>query len=170
MAGLLIEENGIYGLDCSAAAWATDQINAAYHNAGVQLKDVDFVIEDEQNLLVVEYKNANVPGASHPESFNPAADKKIEAVIQKFYDTLHYLRLIGKDRAAKYVYIVEAPSSDSVMRKRLRNRMRQELPFKLQENIGNGKKLIAGVDVVSIQEWNENSDYGKYPLKPVNQS
>ena len=166
----MIEENGIYGLDCSAAAWATDQVNAAYHNAGVQLKDADFVIEDEQNLLVVEYKNANVRGASHPESFNPASDKKIEAVIQKFYDTLHYLHLIGKDRAAKYIYIVEAPSSDSVMRKRLRNRMQQELPFKLQENIGNGRKLIAGVDVVSIQEWNESSDYGKYPLKPVNQS
>lgn len=169
MAGLLVEENGIYGIDCSAALWATDQINAVYHNAGVQLKDADFIIEGNQ-LLVVEYKNSNVPGAAHPESFNPLAEKKIRAVIQKFYDTLPYLYLIGKNRPPKYVYIVEAPASDSVMRKRLRNRMQTELPFQLQKRIGNGRKLIAGVDVVSIQEWNENPDYGKYPLKPVNQN
>lgn len=42
-----------------------------------------------------------------------------------------------------------------------------ELPFALQENIGNGVKLIDKVDVVSIEEWNENANYGMYPMMPV---
>ena len=46
----------------------------------------------------------------------------------------------------------------------MRNRLRTELPFVLQENIGNGKKLIDKVDVVSIKEWNENEVYGQYPI------
>ena len=53
------------------------------------------------------------------------------------------------------------------MRKRLRNRLKKELPFALQENIGNGRKLIEKVDVVSIEEWNKDENYGKYPIVPV---
>lgn len=164
---ILIEENGIYGIDVSAASWATDQINAEYHKAEVQLKDADFVIEDDQNLLVVEYKNANIPGAAHPERFHPEDTKRIDAVIRKFYDTLHYLHLKGKNRAVYYVYIVEAPNSDETTRKRLRNRMKSKLPFQLQKNIGNGHRLIDGVAVVSISEWNEHPVLKKFPLRLV---
>lgn len=55
------------------------------------------------------------------------------------------------------------------MRKRLRNRLKLELPFALQEKIGNGRKLIEKLDVVSIEEWNKDKDYGKYPIAPVEQ-
>lgn len=53
------------------------------------------------------------------------------------------------------------------MRKRLRNRLKMELPFTLQENIEKGRKLIEKVDVVSIEEWNKDKNYGKYPIVPV---
>lgn len=53
------------------------------------------------------------------------------------------------------------------MRKRLRNRLKMELPFTLQENIGKGRKRIEKVDVVSIEEWNKDRNYGKYPIVPV---
>ena len=42
-----------------------------------------------------------------------------------------------------------------------------KLPFVLQENIGDGRKLIEKLDIVSIQEWNDNTMYGKYPIRPV---
>lgn len=47
--------------------------------------------------------------------------------------------------------------------------MKLELPFALQEKIGNGRKLIEKLDVVSIEEWNKDKDYGKYPIAPVEQ-
>lgn len=52
-------------------------------------------------------------------------------------------------------------------RKRLRNKLKGELPFVLQKNIGNGIKLIEKIEVVSIEEWNKDEIYGKYPIYPV---
>lgn len=161
---VLKEENGVYAIDVTNATWATDQVHELYHKSGIQLNDVDFLIEckDEAKLIAVEYKNANIPDAVNPDKFNPAADKYINKVSQKFYDTLHYLYLSDQMRPINYVYIVEYPKGDVVSRLRLRERIRKGLPFKLQENYG--KKLIAGFDVLSIKEWNENELYGKYPI------
>ena len=64
MPNILIEENGVYGIDCTHAIWATDTIHDEYHRAGIHMNDVDFVIENDSNLLLVEYKNANIPGTS----------------------------------------------------------------------------------------------------------
>lgn len=72
---VLKEENGVYAIDVTNATWATDQVHELYHKSGIQLNDVDFLIE-------------------------------------------------CKDEA----------------------------------------KLIAGFDVLSIKEWNENELYGKYPI------
>ncbi len=75
-----------------------------------------------------------------------------------------------KTKPVQYIYILEYPDGDIVTRKRLRERMKQKLPFVLLENIGNGKKLIEAVDVVSIKEWNEDENYGKYPIMPIDLS
>lgn len=93
--------------------------------------------------------------------------KKISIITRKFYDSLHYLRLLDKNKLVQYIYILEYPNGDVTTRKRLRNRLKDELPFSLQENIGNGRRLIDRVDVLSIDEWNADSDYGKFPIKRV---
>lgn len=168
MSKIFIEENGVYMLDCTQALWATDELHEEYHRAGVPINDVDFVIENEKNIVFVEYKNANIEAAqNHYHIFNPMADKKFNNVIRKFYDSLHYLRLLNKTKPVEYIYILEYPKSDSVMRKRLRNRMKKKLPFALQDNIGKNVKLIEKVEVMSIAEWNQDDIYRRYPLLPV---
>lgn len=162
-----LEENGIYQIDCSKAVWATDEIHKVYHKAGVRLKDSDFLIESAESLYLVEYKNANIKGAEMPDAFKPEEDKKVNTVTQKFYDSLHYLYLKDKLRPVKYIYILEYPKGDIVTRKRLRNKMKQILPFELQNNIETGKKLIEEVDVLSIGEWNAHEEYGRYPITEV---
>ena len=119
---ILVEENGVYGLDCSKAVWATNEIHEKYHKAGLHLSDADFVIETEDELIMIEYKNASIPDAEKPEVFNPLEDKKVNGVLRKYYDTLHYLTLIQKNRPKRFVYIVETLNDVLVMRKRLRNR------------------------------------------------
>lgn len=96
---------------------------------------------------------------------SPWKNKKISIITRKFYDSLHYLKLIDTEKPVQYVYVLEYPNGDATTRKRLRNRLKTELPFALQENIGNGNKLIDKVEVVSIGEWNDDSIYGKYPIK-----
>ena len=164
---IFIEENGIYSIDCTNAVWATDRMHEDYHRAGVHINDVDFLIEDVTHILMVEYKNACLASAENPGAFHPLEDKKVCIATRKFYDSLHYLRLLNKEKPVQYIYVLEYPNGDATTRKRLRNRLKSELPFALQENIGNGKKLIDKVSVLSIQEWNADSDYGKYPIKRV---
>ncbi len=97
------------------------------------------------------------------------SDKKISIAVRKFYDSMHYLRLLDKNKPVQYIYIIEYPNGDITTRKRLRNRLKTELPFALQDNIGNGKKLIDRLEVLSIAEWNSNHIYGNYPIKRVSQ-
>lgn len=164
---IFAEENGIYQIDCSNTVWATDQIHEVYHNAGVQLKDSDFLLEDTESLYLVEYKNANVSNAEKPNAFKPEEDKMVNKIVQKFYDSLHYLYLMNKTKPLEYIYVLEYPKGDVITRKRLRNRMKQKLPFELQNNIGQGKRLIEKVDVLSIDEWNTHEKYGAFPITPI---
>lgn len=104
-----------------------------YHRAKVQLSDADFLLEEVNNILIVEYKNADTKKAREARyktpAFNPMDDKKFTSTVRKFYDSLHYIHLLGKNKPVKYVYVVEAPNSDAIMRKRLRARMKTLLPF-----------------------------------------
>lgn len=170
------EENGQYALDCTAALWSTDQIHNYYqdsaHTYGIIdfLCDVDFVIENETHILLVEYKNASVPGAAHPERFDPNSGDKLKNVANKFFDSMHWLYLAGKDKPRKYIYILEYPSGNPTSRLLVRNELQNRLPFKLQSLLSaseSGRKIIDEVRVVSIAEWNADAELGKYPLRPV---
>lgn len=168
MKHIFVEENGVYSIDCSNAVWATDNIHDDYHSAGIHINDVDFLIENETHILMVEYKNACIEGAQNPNAFHPLEEKKILVAARKFYDSLHYLRLLDKNKPIQYIYILEYPNGDKTTRQRLRGRLKVELPFALQDRIGNGNKLIDQVDVLSIDEWNGDSIYGNYPFRRNN--
>lgn len=159
------EENGIYQIDCSSAVWSADQIHNVYHAAGLFLSDADFAIETSEYILLVEYKNANIPNAVKPSAFNPFSEKKIYDVARKFYDSLHYLTLEGKNKPIKYIYIAEYPNAGITDRKMLRNCIAEKLPFKMQRD--KSTKLIHDFDVLSISEWNSHPEYSAYPLSLI---
>ena len=100
MGNVLIDENGDYGIECSNAIWASGQMHEDYHIAKVQLSDADFLLEDEEAIMIVEYKNANTKKARETslktQTFNPMDDKKFASIVRKFYDSLHYVHLLGK--------------------------------------------------------------------------
>lgn len=161
------EENNVYKINCTNAVWSTDNVHEDFVCTESCLNDVDFIIESKDKLLLVEYKNANVPNAAHPGAFNPKDDKKVKSVIKKYYDSLHYLTLVNKNKPKTYIYILEYPNGDSVTRKALRNRMKKALPFRLQSKFDTGIKLIDKFEILSIEEWNNSAEYGKYPISPI---
>lgn len=76
-----------------------------YGQAKAGLSDVDYLVETEKEILLIEYKNADIEEAVHPERFNIKSDKKINNLVKKYYDSLHYLTLTKKERInAKYTY------------------------------------------------------------------
>ena len=174
MAVKYIEENGIYAFDCTAAVWSTDQIHSYYqdpaHSYGELnfMCDVDLVIESEDCIFLVEYKNANVAGASNPGAFRPDSGNKLENVAKKYFNSMHWLYLAGKDKPKKYIYVLEYPAGNSTSRLFVRNKLVKKLPFALQNAVnGAGRKIINDVKVLSIAEWNADDELRVYPLQPV---
>ncbi len=105
MEKVFTEENGNYKIDCSKALWATDELHEQYHMARCFLSDVDWVVETDEKIILVEYKNSSIAGAYKPEAFMPGEDNVINKVVKKFYDSLHYLTLHGKTKSKEYLYI-----------------------------------------------------------------
>lgn len=164
MEKIFTEENNIYCVDCTKALWATDEIHDKYSVVSGSLNDVDFLIETEEKIVMLEYKNATIPNAVNSDTFNPSGDKKINNVVKKFYDSLHYLTLIKKEKPKEFIYVLEYPAGDSVSRKMIRNRLKNKLPFRLQESVSSNVKLIDKLEVLSIAEWNRHEEYGAFPI------
>ena len=172
MPEIYIEENGYYSIDCTAAVWPTNCIHDYYQDAGHKygeigfLKDTDFVIESDKAIYLVEYKNANVPGAAKPDAFRPEKDIILNKVAEKYFDTLHCLYLLGKNKPKKYIYVLEYPNGNSTSRLMIRNLLQKKLPFRLQTQLSAGKvRLIDEVKVVNIEEWNADPELGRYPIR-----
>jgi len=168
---MLPEENGVYQFDCTKALWATNEIRNQYFNARIHvLKNADFIIETEDELLIVEYKNAAISNAANPQAFHPNDERMRDSLARKYYDSLPHLQLKGKNKPKRYICIIEAANSDSTMRARLKIRIAKELPFLLQSNMATGINLLEEFDVLSISEWNAHPMYGNYPCLPVAQA
>ncbi len=167
MERIFIEENKIYKIDFTRALWATDGLHDIFNNAKVSLSDVDFIAETEEEILFVEYKNSAIPGAEKPELFKPLDDKKISQVVKKYYDSLTYISALEKycNKKKVYVYILEAPNADSVLRNKVKTKLKKSLPFLLQEQNNFLHRMIDDVKVISIEKWNE--DYPEFPLEKV---
>ncbi len=168
------EENKHYTIDCTAAVWSTNAIHDYYQNAEHKygelnfLKDADYVIESDTTIFVVEYKNSDIPKASKPEKFKPENGNLLDSVAKKYFDTLHCLQILGKNKSKKYIYILEYPNGNVSSRLMVRNKLQNRLPFKLQKKLGTGEvKLIDEVKVVSIAEWNADPELGMYPISVI---
>lgn len=157
------EENGYYAFEILDPTIFIDNIHEEYSKVGLNslLCDADFVIHDNDEIIMIEYKNGTVGKAEKYSEFNPIDDRHIRKVARKFYDTAFYLNhFLATLQSIKYVYIVEYPNADATTRKALRNKVAEYLPFKIQSNIC---PMIESFDVLSINEW--NIKYPQYPLK-----
>lgn len=166
--GIFTDENESWKFDFSTALWATDQLHAVYTTIKDSiLHDVDFIVEEEQSLLFIECKNANFKDAQYPNSFHPIKSDSIQNVARKYYDSIHFVKGIGKNQDKKliYIYIVESRSGSVTERKGIRNRLKDRLPFKLQKKYEFQERMIDDVHVLNIEEWNQK--YPQYPASRI---
>lgn len=77
MSRIFQDENHTCKFDFTKAQWATDGLHNIYSQAKAGLSDVDYLVETEKAILFIEYKNADIAEAAHPERFNIKSDKKI---------------------------------------------------------------------------------------------
>lgn len=165
------EENQVYQIDFTSAVWSTNKLNSIFHKTVSSiLSDVDFIAETDKEILFVEYKNSSIVGAKNPDAFVPSSDKSILKIAYKFYDSIIYTWACRYKKPYKYVYILEYPKGDSTTRKFIRNKIASKLPFELQKDNNIKYQLICEFDVLSIDEWNNNSTYSKFPVSTIHKN
>ncbi len=164
MGDIYTEENGLYQLDLRQADWSME-LHPLYRETHLDLADVDYICELHGEILFIEYKNAKIAfekGFRAGDAFNPAEDKKIDSMARKFFDSYFYLASHHKSRPVHYIYILEWPKGDVMMRKMLREKIARKLPFLYQWQEHLEPPVIEEFQVLSIDEWNER--YQDAPL------
>ena len=160
---IFTDENQTCQIDFTNAVWATDQLNSIFSVVKDSiLSDVDFIVEGANSIFFIEVKNSNFLGVDNPKAFKPLHEDLIRVLAKKFFDSFHYVRGLGKtsDKQKIYICLIETPLGDSVMRRALRNRLKDRLPFKLQKIFS--EKMIDEVRVWSLDEWHEY--FPQFPL------
>ncbi len=160
---LFLDENGHAEFDFSRADTVIE-LHEKYKY--ILLSDVDFIVEQSDKILLVEYKNSSVPDAVDPEAFKIKDDKHYNRIARKYYDSIIYLMACGKNRPFEYIYILEADKSDIVIRKLVEAKIKKQLPFDLQQtNSEIARELISEFHVVNIDEWNR--EFPDYQIRRV---
>lgn len=166
MENIFTDENQSWEFDFSKAIWATDMLNEKYKVVKDSvLHDVDFIVEDSKTILFVECKNANFKGVNNAKAFKPMEPVKIRDVARKYYDSIHFVKGIGKGKNKQFVftYVVEERNGYITERKAIRNRLKDRLPFRLQKKCEFTRNLIDKIEVLCLEEWNHQYPY--YPAR-----
>lgn len=166
---IFVEENNFFQFDFSGAVWATDQLNSKYRKISSLLSDVDFIVETENEILFVEYKNADVENAVNPGAFveKLRTDKHYISIAMKYYGGLLYALACEKIKPYRYVYVLECAAAGRTERLWIRTKIRAKLPFELQNEPEFKRKTIDEFEILSIEEWNNDPIYGQFPISAI---
>jgi hypothetical protein len=134
------------------------------------LSDVDFIISSTEKVVFLEYKNANFDGAVNPDEMlrKLKTEEFYKKIAKKFYCSLflHWAcRENENDLPVNYVLLVEHPEIDSKLRKKLREKISNQLPIKLMKNECIKRSILNEFNVYDFDEWHKN--YPQFSVTPV---
>jgi len=153
------DENKTCMVNFTAAQSAVADLHDKYYRSGLtdNLSDVDWVVETDDTILLVEYKNFAAENARNPEAFTEQVSngKLIEKLRKKYFGGAFYALSLQSSKPISYICVIEADKFDDVLRKRLCAKIKRGLPFELQKFSEVKAVLISDFKVLSIAQWNE---------------
>lgn len=167
---ILQDENGKMQFDFSNAmnVFEPHELANLYSE---YLSDVDFVLEEKEKLICLEYKNGSVENADNPEAFKHkiGGEEFWHKIAKKFYGTMFLVWACNRnpsDKPVQYVLLMESnPSMDAALKKRFVMKMMRQLPFKYNAKSEIQRKVIDEFYLVDLNEWKEK--YPQYPIKAI---
>lgn len=135
------------------------------------LSDVDFVVEGEEELTCLEYKNSNIKNVDNPEAFSRkiAGEEFWRSMTKKFFGTMFLVWACDKnrkDKSVRYILLIESnPGLDESLKKRFTMRMMSQLPFKYNTRKEIRRKVIDEFCLMDLKEWKVK--YPQYPIYEV---
>lgn len=165
---ILLDENKQYRFDFSNCEYVLEFHDLANKS---KLNDVDFITELNDEVLFIEYKNSNIPDAVNPDAMFRKIKEKPEKfysnIAKKYYDSLLILWACKgneKDKPISYIFLVEDKLIDKKIRKKLKLKIGNQLPFNLKgENIV--REVLSRFEVYNLKEW--ESEFSNIKIMPV---
>lgn len=155
---ILTDENNQYEFDFSNCKYVMELHDLANK---MKLNDVDFITEYNDNIIFLEYKNANIKDAVNPNAFvdkiKREPEKFYKNIARKYYDSLMMFWATGGNKEEfpiTYVLLIEAPIMDAKIRRQLRIKIGNQLPLNLQED-SIVREMLSKFEVLSIDEWKD---------------
>lgn len=164
---ILWDENHNVQFDFSNAVSVFEPHNLA-NMYSEYLSDVDVVIEDQEKLICLEYKNANVKNANNTDAFKQKIDTEEfwKKIAKKYYGTMFLVWACNKnqtDKVVQYVLLIECnPGFDDALKKRFVMKMMCQLPFKYNSQSQIHKRVIDDFCLMDLKEWRV-----RYPQFPI---
>lgn len=155
---ILTDENNQFKFDFTNCKYVIELHDLANK---MKLNDVDFITEFNDNIIFLEYKNANIKNPVNPNAFvdkiKREPEKFYKNIAKKYYDSLMMFWATGGNKdefPIIYVLLIEAPIMDAKIRKQLRIKIGKQLPLNLKEN-SIVREMFSKFQVLSIDEWKE---------------
>lgn len=155
---ILTDENNQFKFDFTNCKYVIELHDLANK---MKLNDVDFITEFNDNIIFLEYKNANIKNPVNPNAFvdkiKREPEKFYKNIAKKYYDSLMMFWVTGGNKdefPIIYVLLIEAPIMDAKIRKQLRIKIGKQLPLNLKEN-SIVREMLSKFQVLSIDEWKE---------------
>ncbi|WPK10300.1 hypothetical protein R6U77_10165 [Lysinibacillus louembei] len=153
---IVVEENGRFQFDFSALDYVWQ-----FHDSVVKtmLSDVDFITETAQEVVFIEYKNANIKNAVNPDAMLQKIKHETfySKIARKFYDSLLLFWACKgneKELPITFVLIIEHPILDKKLRRQLKLKIEKQLPLQLNVPMI-ARQMISSFEVLSLDEWQE---------------
>ena len=155
---ILTDENNQFKFDFTNCKYVIELHDLANK---MKLNDVDFITEFNDNIIFLEYKNANIKNPVNPNAFvdkiKREPEKFYKNIAKKYYDSLMMFWATGGNKdefPIICVLLIEAPIMDAKIRKQLRIKIGKQLPLNLKEN-SIVREMLSKFQVLSIDEWKE---------------
>lgn len=165
---ILLDENKQYSFDFTNTKYVLELHDIANK---LKLNDVDFITELENEIIFLEYKNANIKGAVNPNAMfeKIKTEEFYKSISKKYYDSLIIFWASGGNSSEKelpitYVLLIEHPLIDKKIRRQLKLKIGKRLPLGIEDNLI-VREFLSRFEVYSLDEW--NMVYNNIKISPV---
>lgn len=143
----LQEEDLIFDISSSINAEKFD--DNAIHGASSTMKRIDFIIENKDNVIFLEIKDPDMPGAANPKKLKQdlQGGSLIPELAGKYRDSLLFTRLRGGfEKPINYVVLISMASLDDAL-------------------ILNKTDVLRSAIPISHEQWDQDCAYSCVILK-----
>ena len=156
MQGIYRDEHNSHEIDLRRAVWSKGDLKNTFKSIGNELSDADWIYEESNAFVLVEFKNWKQGKMEVPKT------EFYAKTVKKFYGSAFFLLATKIPKPMCYIVVLASPLKDEFTTKTAVASIKKRLPFEMQKGHEFSHELIRYFNIFSVAEWNN-----QYPLYPI---